>query len=65
MSTIYIDRNGDEWKKNCSGCHRRTSKDGGRTYCEGFSEFLSDNRQFSNYYNQYPNSCPHFAPKSG
>jgi hypothetical protein len=63
MSSIYVDRDGDEWKKNCRGCSQRYSKDG-KTYCEALREYTSDHGEFSKYYSQYPNSCPYFYPKN-
>jgi len=66
MSTIYIDRDGDEWKKSCSGCSKRNEnrQSSNRTYCDALREYLSDGGQFSSYYHQYPNSCSSFYPKS-
>jgi hypothetical protein len=66
MSTIYIDRDGDEWKKNCSGCaHRNERKPpNNTTYCDSLQEFITDCGRFSEYYSQYPNSCPNFLPRN-
>jgi hypothetical protein len=65
MSTIYIDRDGDEWKKNCNGCSSRNERKppNNATYCDALREFLNEQRQFSQYYSQHPNSCPHFRPR--
>lgn len=69
MGTIYIDRDGDEWKKSCYYCSHRNShkilagKE--KTYCDKLRESLDERAQFYAYDQASPNDCDFFAPTSG
>lgn len=69
MGTIYIDRDGEEWKKNCGYCCHKDSHKiiAGKenTYCEKLRESLNDRAKFYAYYQENPNECDSFSPTSG
>ena len=71
---IYVDREGFEWRKSCSGCAFRTNVDPiNSTYCSSYKKYLVDKMNsdgsaspFSDYYEASlnDNDCPNYRPTS-